>query len=470
MGRRSLLSGLVLLLGVAALILIDGEGEEGPSAPAVRPAERGGRAEPSLLDPSDAAAASAEKDPALPQRRLVLRDLADGGVLDGFAVVVSGGASGEEGRTVRTDGGGGLEPPPGPRPRISAVDDRWRVAGRQDREGGSAVLWLCETVPVDVTVVLEGEAEPGDVMEVTLRAEVLKDLGPMGESATTVPWTKTWLERHGVLPVADLPTPDEDGRARVLLPLVKDLAVSAHRPGWRPAHAKLPPRGPETSIPAVTLRLTRRSLRVTGKLVDEEGNPVCRTQVALYVSRRMPVDQKMSDEEIRKYGHAFTASVSVPKGYARVTWVISTATGRADSGNPGEFVLESNVEGEALLVVLPSDEWRTTRRSLGALRADVDDLRIVLEDASALPRLRIVAGERTLAGSQVVVVDLSAGDAQPAFQVVTAADGTIGTSKLQGGRRYAFAVLGERTEKKREHWSGEIVWDGRAVLDVNDLE
>ncbi len=471
MKRRILWTSLLLFLVTAVILEFTREppspSPEQEPPPPPPPIKQAAEEPPPPLpaDPGGAGKETIEKGIVT----LVLKDLADGSLLGNFRLVAPEGSLGAEPQKLISGVDGSVVVPGALTRQLKPASGRWRVAGETQEDDRPVTLWLCEMVEVDVTVTLTGTGRRADLSQVRLWASLLMDLGPLGDESIRPPFTKTWTENAGVLPVRDLPGPVADGRVRVTLPAIKGLTISAHLAGWRPDHAAVPPKGGGDVRLAVALRLSRRALNVTGRLVDENGKPICNTRVMLYVTQRMPIGEMLTDEEIRKAGHAYTSTISEKKGYARVTWQVGVQTAGPDSETPGGFTLSSNVEGDALLVVMPPDEWVVERRSLGALSEDIHSLEIVLKEAEGLPDLLITKGGETLSGFEVLIVDLSSGDAQPAFLVRGSAEGTIGTSKLEPGHRYHFVVFW-KDDGKRISRTGPVMWSGQRVLDVLDLD
>ena len=145
---------------------------------------------------------------------------------------------------------------------------------------------------------------------------------------------------------------------------------------------------------------------------------------------------------------------------------IMTGVATAMTGPNGEFLLETGVPGDVLLVVRV-DGYRPVRKRLG--RVATDELVDLSLERPERPDLfvQLVSGGESLAGYRVMIADLTANPEQPAVSMICDAAGKLNADWLEFQRKYYLKVYPPRgTKDPLPVKRGYFVWEGQERIDV----
>lgn len=228
------------------------------------------------------------------------------------------------------------------------------------------------------------------------------------------------------------------------------MAASTH--GWKPDTQRIDLSGDVDSA-HVELWL-RKATRIQGTLRSSTGRPLVNVQVYAISIVRLPVSEVSSASlRLLRPEGGFGASIDHVKGTAQVKFVYDSLT-----DSEGRFDIGVAMDGEVVLVAYPMGH-APLDKVLGVLRADLMDLDVVVERRRERRFVTLVANGKPLPEKVVNVVDMSLldGDAQPGIRIKSDSEGRVPTLWLLKDRAYHFCV-GE--------FYGNVIWDGRKVLDV----
>jgi hypothetical protein len=426
------------------------------------------RGEPRLATsngvPSEADAPSAppippEREPKVApdsaeESALEIRALEDGRVLPGFAVVTPGRTPAEPSVESTADALGVLRVP---RDRIAAIrprDGRWSFVPAFAAEAAvSGVVWVRESVRVRVVVDFpEADAVAAAVVP-AVAVVVPLDLDGEGPGTLAL-WKRLGLHTDRV----QARVADGDPAAFLAdATRVRSLRVIASAAGHRPAEAsvEVAPNAPEV---VVHLSL-QPGIVVSGRCVDENGDPVANAVVDAFVVRWLPwgVETPVTSDVAARFGPEGGVGLArLRDGTLRVR-----VRERAVTDEHGRFTVTTRSDGRlALFVNTPGRS--AVRRDLGDVRLDLAGVDLLLPEAHGTYVTFEELGE-PLSNAELSCTDIS-DPIQPSLVYRTDASGRVPADWLVQGHHYSVRPLGAGLSR-----GGFLKWEGQGRIDLSAL-
>jgi RNA polymerase sigma-70 factor (ECF subfamily) len=287
--------------------------------------------------------------PAPEPVEILVRDLADGTGAQGVQIVLP-----SLGKHVVTDGAGRFELPLEGLDRLEVKGEGWKALAHPPGEiAARREIWVYRTIRVLGTVTGDTHRATKtkhrskskryrifDPRRATLSAVPVSD-ATLAEPAP-VPWNPEWLRERGLGPTGDLGKPDRYGRFEVEVPAIRDLALVAHTPGWKPGHAfvRFVPGAEFAGRLSIHLR---PATIVHGRVSSRR-----KSRIAVYMLEAS-TPERLQPDLLPLVGHPY--SVEMRGKEAAVSFVASTTTTWGD-----RFEIPVYVEGDAIVVTEPAED------------------------------------------------------------------------------------------------------------------
>lgn len=337
------------------------------------------------------------------------------------------------------------------------------IAGVESDAVGGATAWCWTSLDVNVRVDIDGAAEDQghaatSPVPVTIDWVYLGPADARGGIAE-LPWNFAWMRSHGIDSIARAVPAIAGSVTTLVVPRVRGYAVRARADGFATAVERLPDVAPRGTWD-VTLKV-RRGFAVKGRVVGPDGRPVHGAEVHCHVTWSEGFGD-VAPNALRAIGGGVAARLSEQEGRTYITSLRSTAT-RTD----GAFAATAARSGEVLLIVFAPGH-RPAHVKVADVDGDYDAGDIVLvSDPDS--RLRLMRGGAPVPpGADVRISDITLGEAQPTCpRLSTDEDGAIPACWLEVGHAYTIRVRHPEIPNRIRY--GQMVWDARAVLDVDEL-
>ncbi len=351
---------------------------------------------------------------------------------------------------------------------LESLDAEWRVVGRSRPDATNhMVVWVARSLLVEgsVRIVDASAVLAFDDIEILACSNGADSYVGGAATADTTP-DEPWLAAQRLGDLGVLGRPDADGRFAFTIPRLRSTTIRARvrarsdaaATGWRDAAFTIPDAMARSGTARVVLELERGYV-LSGRVVDEDGNPVVGVRVTLHIVRR--VDRSaLVPAELRKMGLGYSANWHPGMPQAIVDHAV-----RGSTGAGGRFELAARIDGELTISLAPATEHHVENIAVGSVSGYSRSDAFVVRSARDVPPVRLVGPDGTgFPGRQVLFNDLSAGDIQPCYSRRLGTDSAIPGRFLVAGRRYAFTVLPE--EGSLPIAEDTVVWRGEREIVV----
>ena len=386
----------------------------------------------------------------VPRAPMHVRDLGSGALVPGIEIAIG---SDEGARRLVTDSSGAVDITGPELWNVQVATAGWKQTKRlRNSLLGMRTLWVYGSLRVEGKLRTRTGDARFDEKNTTFSA-FIDDDGRRWDGPST-------RHRDRVLSESSLVVESvkPDGRFVVHVPRIRGLVLAVTAADYYPVTEHLHPHM-QSERATVDFTLTR-AYRISGVIVDEAGAPLPGQSLFAFTIVRVSYEDVRNFERLRHLhpDGGMGACAGVNGGYAKFQ-----RTFRSDK--KGAFELDIRIAGGQTFIFGYRKGCRMIEYEVGALTGDRDDLRIVTNRAPEGSFVRITVDGKPLDREPVLVCDLDfgRGEAQPAVQLMTKADGRMPTTYLTRGRRYSIDLVEPRDGKLL---GGCLRWNGEETIDL----